>query len=85
MVFQLGKSLVAGLAEAKDVLDDVEDVLDLATDAGFLVFQLSEPIGARAFVPGILAVGLLLVGAVIDPGQVRISLHIRVFVDGAIS
>ena len=63
--FQLGEALVTGLSEAKDALDDVEDVLDLAADAGLLVLQFPEPMGAGTFVPGILAVGLLLVGSVV--------------------
>ena len=61
--FQFGQTAIARLPEPEDTLDDVEDVLDLAADAGLLVLHLPEPIGARAFIPGILAVGLLLVGS----------------------
>ena len=63
--FQLLQAAIAGLAKAKDALDDAEDVLNLAANAGLLVLQLPEPVGAGALVPGILAVGLLLVGAVV--------------------
>ena len=84
MGFQLGKALVSGLAEAKDALDDVEDVLDLAADAGLLVLQLPEPVGARAFVPGILAIGLLPVGTIVHLRQMRVGLHVLVFTDGAV-
>jgi len=73
-----------GLAEANDALDDMEDVLDLATDTGLLVLQLSKPVGTWSLLPGILAVGLLLVGTVIHLRQVRVFLHFLVLVDDTI-
>ena len=63
--FQLGQALVAGLAKPKDALDDVEDILDFAADAGLLVLQFPEPMSTGAFIPGLLAVGLLPVGSVV--------------------
>ena len=81
---QLGKALVAGLVEAKDTLDGVKDVLDLATDAGLLILKLSEPVSIGGFVLGILAVRLLLVSPVIHLGQMRDSLHVPVLVNGTV-
>lgn len=49
--FQVGKPLVAGLAEPKDIFDDMEDVLDLFADVELLAFQLSEPVDAKGFLP----------------------------------
>ena len=54
-----GKALASSLVEAKDALDDMNDVLDLAVDAGLLVFQFSEPAGSFALNPGIVTAGLL--------------------------
>ena len=76
--FQLGQTAIARFSEPEDALDDMEDVFDLASDTGLLVFQFSEPVGAGTFIPGILAVGLLLVGPVVHLRQMRVSLHIFV-------
>lgn len=84
MGFQLGKTFVAGLSEAKDALDDVEDVLCLATDTGFLVPQFQEPVGVRTFVPSIPPVVLLPVGSLIHLFKTRIGLQILMLADGTI-
>jgi len=83
---QLGKALVTDLAEAKDkdTLDDVKDVTPPCCGRGTSDIQLSKPVGTGSLLPGILAVGLLLVGTVVHLRQVRVFLHFLVLVDGTI-
>ena len=58
---QLFHPPIAGFAELKNVLDDVEGILHLASNPGFLVFHVSQPTGSFTFFPLVLAVGLLFI------------------------